>query len=108
MKCIQIFLLFLRMVVLEQLPRGNVNMAIVGTVVYPLNSFFKNWYNIETSRLVCIVNQRIGLYMIGLLLKGVSDENSGFNEEILIYLFESCVFFIIFKFLSSSTIYNKY
>ena len=29
MKCIQIYLLFLRMMVLEQLPRGNVNIVIV-------------------------------------------------------------------------------
>ena len=33
MKCIQIYLLFLRMIVLEQLPRGNVNIAIAATVV---------------------------------------------------------------------------
>ena len=43
-----------------------------------------------------------------LLLKGISGEISSFNEEILIYLFESCVFFIIFKFVSSSTIYSNY
>ena len=46
--------------------------------------------------------------MMLLLLKGISWEISGFNEEILIYLLESCAFFIIFKFLSSSTIYNNY
>ena len=33
MKCIQIYLLFLRMIVLEQLPRGNVNIAIAVTLV---------------------------------------------------------------------------
>ena len=37
MKCeyeiIQIYLLFLRIMVLEQLPRGNVNIVVVATVV---------------------------------------------------------------------------
>ena len=33
MKCVQIYLLFLRMMVLKQLPRRNVNIAIVATVV---------------------------------------------------------------------------
>ena len=44
--------------------------------------------------------------MIRLLLKGISGEISGFNEEILIYLLES--FFLIFKFVSSPTIYKNY
>ena len=46
--------------------------------------------------------------MIRLLLKGISEEISGFNEKILIYLLESCGFFITFKFVSSSTIYSNY
>ena len=47
--------------------------------------------------------------MIRLLLKEISGEILGFNEEILVYLLESCVvFLIIFKFVSSSTIYNYY
>ena len=103
-----IYLLFLRMMVLEQLPRGNVNIFTVATLVCPLIPFIKNWYNIETSQLVSNVNQRTGLCIIRLLLKGISGEISGFNGEILIYLFKSCVFFIIFKFVSSSTIYNNY
>ena len=45
--------------------------------------------------MVCIVNQRTGLCVIQLLLKGNSGEISGFNEEILIYLSESCVFYNI-------------
>ena len=31
---IQIYLLYLRIIVLEQLPRGNVNIIIVATVVH--------------------------------------------------------------------------
>ena len=46
--------------------------------------------------------------MIRVLLKVIFEEISGLNEEILIYLLGSCVFFIIFKFVSSSTIYNNY
>ena len=60
--------------------------------------------------MVSIVIQRTSLYMIRLLLKGISGEISGFNEEILIYLLESREGFllIIFKFVSSFTIYNNY
>ena len=74
MKCIQIYLLFLRMMVLEQLPCGNVNIVMVTNVVFTQTPFIKNWYNIETSQFICIVNQRTGLCMIQLLLKGISGE----------------------------------
>ena len=46
--------------------------------------------------------------MTRLLLKGISGQILGFNKEILIYFLESCVFFIIFKSVSSSTIYSNY
>ena len=85
-------MLFLRMMVLEQLPCGNVNIVIVATVVFTYISFIKNWYNKKASQLVCIINQRTGLCMTRLLLKGISGEISGFNEEILIYLLESFFF----------------
>ena len=59
--------------------------------------------------MVCIVNQRTVLCMLRLLLKGTFGEILSFNAEILIYLLESCiVFLIIFKFVSSSTIYSNY
>ena len=48
--------------------------------------------------------------MIGLLLKGIFREISGFNEEILIYLLESFVFGVFFDNIQiciSSTIYNN-
>ena len=49
MKFIQTYLLLSRMMVLEQLPRGNVNIVIADYSSQHLNSFIKNWYNIETS-----------------------------------------------------------
>ena len=60
--------------VLEQLPCGNVNIVMVTNVVFTQIPFIKNWYNIETSQFICIVNQRTGLCMIQLLLKGISGE----------------------------------
>ena len=62
--------------VLEQLPRGNVNIVIFTNVdvIFTQIPFIKNWYNIETSQFICIVNQRTGLCMIQLLLKGISGE----------------------------------
>ena len=76
----------MRMTVLKQLDRGNVNIAIVATVVCTQIPFIKNQYNIEICHLVCIVNQRTGSCMIRLLLKEISEEISGFNKEISLYL----------------------
>ena len=43
MKYIQVYLLFLRMMVLEQLPRGNVITVVVVTVVCTLIPFIRKW-----------------------------------------------------------------
>ena len=48
--------------VLELLPRGDMNIVIVETV-----EFIKNWYHIETRQTVCIVNQMTGLCMIRII-----------------------------------------
>ena len=41
--------------VLEQLPRGNVNIVIVTTVFWTF-PFIKNWYQIKKTNLYCKSN----------------------------------------------------